>query len=96
MKTHSTKLDDWLEEHKVKPTLIKMDIEGSEHEAIEGLQHTISTLKPKMAVCLYHKISDMWTVSWRLQQLNPGYRFYCKKSLPQYEFVLFALDSSQS
>lgn len=96
IKVQCVALDEWLPEHNIKPTYIKMDLEGAEPEAIEGLKNTISTLKPKLAVCLYHRPSDMWTLPKRIQELNPGYKFYCKKSLPGHEFVLFAIDQNQA
>lgn len=89
-------LDEWLAEKQIKPDYIKMDLEGAEPQAIEGLKDTIATLKPKMAVCLYHRVSDMWVLPHRLQQLNPNYTFYCKKSMAGDEFVLYAIDKHKA
>ena len=81
------RIDDLVEEYGV-PTFIKMDLEGFEIEALKGAEQTIRQHKPKMAVCLYHKRSDMWEIPILLNTWVPEYRFYCKKSGT--DFVLFA------
>jgi len=40
--------------HKPPPTLIKLDVEGSEKEAILGGKEVISCYKPKLQICIYH------------------------------------------
>lgn len=54
------KLDDWFSKLNISPTYIKMDIEGGELDALMGCKDTIKKLKPKLAICLYHKRQDMW------------------------------------
>ena len=54
---------------------IKMDIEGSEMAALQGAADTIRRYKPKLAICLYHKLSDMWEIPKYLKQLRPDYQF---------------------
>lgn len=41
-----------------KPTLIKMDLEGSEYEALRGATELIKTSHPKLAVTTYHNAWD--------------------------------------
>lgn len=91
VRAQSVRLDDWLKEQHIVPTLIKMDLEGAEQQALEGLEQTITQHKPKLAVCLYHKLSDMWTLPALIKKFNPEYTFYCKKSSTLAEFVLFAI-----
>lgn len=67
------KLDDVLSQKKV--TLIKMDIEGSELQALHGAENIIREQHPKLAICLYHKIEDFWEVPMYLYKLVPKYHF---------------------
>lgn len=90
VKVRCVKLDDFLKEQKIKPTFIKFDIEGAEMGALRGARETITKLKPKMAVCLYHKISDMWEIPLLLKEMVPEYKFYCRKNNVQNEFILYA------
>lgn len=92
---HGIDLDSWCEQHQVQPTLIKLDIEGEEENALKGMRNVISTIKPKLAVCLYHLPYHMWRLPQLILEYNPNYTFYCKKSTPAYETVLFAVDRSK-
>lgn len=83
-------LDEWLVEHNIKPTFLKFDIEGSEYDALQGCRKTITELKPKLAVCLYHRFQDMFELPLLLHEMVPEYKFYCRKNSPVYEFILYA------
>ncbi|MBU3844586.1 MAG: FkbM family methyltransferase [Candidatus Anaerobiospirillum pullicola] len=87
---HSVKLDDFLKERNIKPTFLKFDIEGAEMGALRGLRETITTFKPKLAVSLYHKLSDMWEVPLLIKEMVPEYKFYCRKNHIKNEFILYA------
>ena len=41
-------------------TLLKMDIEGSESQALEGAKQTILRDRPKLYLCAYHRNEDMF------------------------------------
>ncbi len=45
-----------------KTDLIKLDVEGSELSALDGAEKTISRYAPDLAVSLYHRPSDMFTL----------------------------------
>ena len=73
------------------PTFIKMDIEGSEKEALRGAQHIIKTTHPKIAVCTYHKPEDIYLIPKLLTQFNPDYRFLLRHYSPYtWDTVLYA------
>jgi FkbM family methyltransferase len=83
-------LDGWCRENRVRPDFIKMDLEGWETAAIRGGRTIIAECRPHLAVCLYHKLADMWTIPHLLKEICPSYRFWCKKNAPYAEFVLYA------
>lgn len=60
-------------------TFIKMDIEGSEYEALQGAKSTIKRMKPKLAICIYHKPSDLVEIPLLLKEYVPEYKFYIRQ-----------------
>jgi FkbM family methyltransferase len=44
------------------PTLIKMDIEGAEHEALRGAKKSIATHQPGLAISIYHTPAHLWEI----------------------------------
>jgi FkbM family methyltransferase len=52
---------------------IKMDIEGFELNALRGAAETIRTYRPELAVCLYHKLNDIYEIPRYIKQLVPEY-----------------------
>ena len=83
-----TTLDAVSKELKKIPTFIKMDIEGAELSALQGATEVLSNY-PKLAISIYHKINDMWEIPLFIKNNFPDYKFYCKKSSPFGECVLF-------
>ena len=86
-----TSLDLWCAENNIRPTVIKMDIEGAEPEALAGARETIKKHKPKLAISLYHHPEHMYQLPLMIKEMCPEYRFWCKKSHPTSEFILFAV-----
>lgn len=58
-------------------SFIKMDVEGSELDVIEGGKNLIEIKKPKLAVCVYHRPTDIIDIP-----------IYIKKLVPQYKIAL--------
>jgi FkbM family methyltransferase len=83
-------IDEFLDGKKA--TLIKMDIEGAELEALKGAQKTIEKFRPKLAVCLYHKPEDILKIPHYILGLIPDYKLYIRHySSTENENVLFAV-----
>ena len=74
-------------------TLIKMDVEGFEREAIWGAAHTIAYYKPKLMVSLYHRNEDIFELPLLIKTLNPNYKLYIRHQLyiPAWETNLYAI-----
>lgn len=72
----TVKLDDVV--FGLRPNYVKMDIEGAEHEALKGAAHLLRRYRPVLAICLYHRPSDLWTLPSLVDELAPGYAFYLR------------------
>ena len=73
-------------------TFIKLDVEGSEMAALEGASESIRRWKPKLAVRVYHKPEDLWTLASYIIELNPNYNLYLRHyTTCNYETVLYAI-----
>lgn len=72
-------------------TYIKMDIEGSEKEALKGAQNTIKKYKPRLAICLYHRSEDIITLPQYILELVPEYKFKIRHYTTfTYDTILYA------
>jgi FkbM family methyltransferase len=70
---------------------IKMDIEGSELDALRGAESTIRRWRPKLAVSLYHRPEDFFSIPSWIDSLGIGYRLFLDHySIHHEETVLFA------
>lgn len=56
------------------PTFVKLDIEGAEQDVIRGGSDTIRTSTPAMAICVYHRPDDLWTIPSLLSDLDSEYQ----------------------
>lgn len=78
-----------------KITFIKMDVEGSELEALKGARRTIKRNMPKLAICCYHKADDLINLYAYIHSFDKEdmvYRFYLRHhSNSAYETVLYAI-----
>lgn len=83
-------LDDFYKDIPV--TFLKMDIEGAELEALRGAARVISETHPKLAVSIYHKPEDIWTLPKQILEYYPGYQLYLRHySFGWYDTVLYAV-----
>jgi FkbM family methyltransferase len=59
-------------------SMIKMDIEGGEYDALIGAQQVIQRDRPILAICVYHSQEDIWRVPLLIHKLCPEHRMYLK------------------
>jgi len=86
-------IDDFVVERKLdKVDFIKLDIEGSEGDAIHGAAETIRKFKPRLAISLYHKNDDFLAIPKSIKTLRPDYRFFLGHyTVTGWETVLYAV-----
>ena len=75
-----------------RATIIKMDVEGAEREAIWGASRTIARYSPRLMVSLYHRNEDIFELPLLIQRINPKYKLYIRHQLyiPAWETNLYA------
>ena len=61
-----------------RATFIKMDIEGAEGAALAGARATILRDRPILAICAYHRPTDLWRLPLMVHDLIPSYRMYLR------------------
>lgn len=71
---------------------IKLDIEGSELEALKGAKNIIKQYSPKLAISIYHNPYEQFIdIINYIIQLNPKYKLYLGHHSPSFvETVLYA------
>lgn len=75
-----------------KPSLIKMDIEGAEIDALLGARQVIEKYRPGLAICVYHHPAHLWQIPLLIQKWECGYRFYLRShAFNGFELVMYAV-----
>lgn len=74
-KISTISLDNFFK-NKELPNLIKMDIEGSELEALKGAKEIIRSKKPKLQICLYHDPTHLFKIPLSLKSKRQDYKFF--------------------
>jgi hypothetical protein len=78
--------------HNEAPSYIKMDIEGAELDALAGSRRLIAGQSPVLAICSYHRQSDLWRIPLLIHSYNPDYRFYLRQHLIEgWDVVCYAV-----
>ena len=71
-------VDDILDSSDV--SFIKMDIEGAEWNALNGMRKIIKRNKPILAICVYHKRDDFYKLTDLIDEIYPNvYHFYFRQ-----------------
>ena len=86
----SDEIDDVLDGKKV--TFIKMDVEGYELASLKGARRIIENQRPKLAICIYHKLNDLWEIQKYIESVVDGYKYYIRAyEDTATELVLYAI-----
>lgn len=73
------KLDTFRSERNCRVGLIKLDIEGSEPNAIRGAVKTIQEDRPVLAIAIYHNPESFFQLKPFLESIVPNYEFQIRK-----------------
>lgn len=74
------------------PTIIKMDIEGAESEALSGARQVIAAKRPILAICIYHRPADLWELPAQMLSLMPNSNIYLRSySAEGFDLVCYAV-----
>ena len=63
---------------KERVDFIKLDIEGAEQDAIDGVKETIKKHKPILAICVYHKAQDWYKIPKKILDIDSTYKIYLR------------------
>ena len=75
---------------------LKMDIEGAERMALNGAADLIAHSRPTMAISLYHRQDDLWSLPLLIKSINPGYKLFIRQhEFNSFDSVLYAVDSGR-
>ena len=71
-----TSLDETV--YNFNPDYIKMDIEGTELDALKGARNIIKDFTPNLAISIYHKAQDLWEIPLYINSINPNYEYFIR------------------
>lgn len=61
-----------------RPSVIKLDIEGFEPDALQGARRTIEQHAPILAICVYHRQDHLWSIPLMLREWRDDYAFFLR------------------
>lgn len=87
-------LDELIDDYQ--PTLIKMDIEGAELDALVGAKKVIQKYSPLLAICIYHCQDHLWEIPLLIQDFYKDYRFFLRAHSEEcWDLVFYAVPVSR-
>ena len=74
-------------------TLLKLDVEGAERQALAGAEQTIVRCRPKLNIAAYHTSADFFSLPLYVHALCPDYRLYLRHHpyVPAWDTNLYAV-----
>lgn len=72
-----TTIDGFVRENGLpRVDFIKLDVEGSEFQALRAAIKTLATFKPRLAISLYHLPKDLYELPLLIKKILPDSKFY--------------------
>lgn len=94
LEVQSVSLDEALADRR--PTWIKMDIEGSEPDALRGARELIREQTPVLAVCSYHLQDHVWRIPLLAREMSDEYRFFLRPHVLEcWDLVSYAIPAGR-
>jgi FkbM family methyltransferase len=76
----------------VTPSHIKMDIEGAELDALQGARQLVACKAPILAICSYHRQTDLWRIPALIHSLNPDLQLFLRPHrIEGWDLVCYAI-----
>lgn len=76
--------------HADRIDMVKLDVEGFEAQAIDGMAELLAQHRPRLAVAIYHKPADLWELAFKIDGLFPGGRYAIRQhGYNGYDTVLY-------
>lgn len=77
--------------HADRIDMVKLDVEGFEAAAIDGMAELLERHRPRLAVAIYHKPADLWELAFKIDGMFPGGRYAIRQhGYNGYDTVLYA------
>lgn len=79
------------------PTLVKADVEGAEEATLRGAWRLVHEHLPVLAICVYHRPSDLWELPLLCRRLCSDYALHLRAhGFDGWETVLYAVPPGRS
>jgi len=72
-------IDNIVEEYKISPRFIKVDIEGNGLEFVKGAKKTLIKFRPVLSIAIYHNPYEFFEVKPLLEKILDDYNFLIRK-----------------
>lgn len=83
--------DEVCKGNNIKPTFVKIDVEGFEEKLLNGAEKVLKEYQPIVAIAIYHKVDDLWEIPIRIREILPGHRLYIRSYMNVNETILYAI-----
>lgn len=91
VRVQGRKLDDVIA-GAARVTLLKLDVEGAEANALRGAERILREHRPLVMVCVYHGPTDLWDLPLLVDSWVPGCRLYLRQhGIDGWETVCYAI-----